>query len=69
MKVGSTYLETDVRITKDNKILIFHDENFERLSGINKKVIDTPSTELPLIKDHFYIHFANNKLYYRRPED
>jgi glycerophosphoryl diester phosphodiesterase len=45
---GADVIETDVRITKDGKILVCHDADFKRLCKNGKKVIDTLSTELPL---------------------
>ena len=33
-------IETDLRLTKDNIIVLFHDDNFKRLHNINKKLID-----------------------------
>lgn len=31
-------IELDVHLTKDNKIVVFHDNNLERMTGINKKI-------------------------------
>lgn len=31
-------IELDVRITKDNKIVVFHDANLKRMCGVSKKV-------------------------------
>ena len=39
-------IELDVHITKDNKIVVFHDDNLTRMCGINKKIEDCNYDEL-----------------------
>ena len=39
-------IELDIRTTKDNKIIVFHDSNIERLTGINRLVKDMTYDEL-----------------------
>ena len=39
-KVGASYVELDILLTKDNKFVVMHDFNLKRLAGINKKVQD-----------------------------
>ena len=34
-------IETDVRITKDGVVIVCHDDNFHRLTGLDKIVKDT----------------------------
>jgi glycerophosphoryl diester phosphodiesterase len=36
IKVGADIVEVDVRKTQDGKLIILHDETFERVAGINK---------------------------------
>ena len=43
-KMGFKAVETDVRVTNDNRIIIFHDDSTQRLLGINS-VIDELSLE------------------------
>lgn len=31
-------IEIDIQLTKDDKIIVYHDDNFERLHNVNKKV-------------------------------
>ena len=33
-------IELDVRLTKDNVLVVFHDTNLKRLTGLDKKVKD-----------------------------
>ena len=42
-------IETDLRYTKDRKIICFHDENFYRLAGINTKVCNLFGNEIKKI--------------------
>ena len=71
-------IELDVHLTKDNKVVIYHDDNLERLTGINKeikkctyneilKIINIPTLEevLNLVKGRVAIIVEikfNNKL-------
>ena len=48
--VGFTALETDLRITKDNQIVLLHDHNLKRLSGEDKVVSTLSRSELEKIR-------------------
>ena len=39
-------IETDVRLTKDHKLVIFHDDTLTRMTGVEKRVIDCTYEEL-----------------------
>ena len=43
-------IELDIRLTKDKRIVVFHDLNLERLAGISKKINDISYKELKTIK-------------------
>ena len=43
-------IELDVHILKDGNIIVFHDDNLKRMTGINKNVIDFSYDELKSIK-------------------
>lgn len=58
MKIGAQFLETDVRITKDGEIIVFHDEDFKRLCGVDKKVIDTNMKDIPDFLPKMPMHFS-----------
>ncbi len=49
-------IELDVRLTKDNKVVVFHDKNLLRLCNINKLVKDTNYSEL---KDYKLLNTNN----------
>ena len=39
-------IELDVRLTKDQKLVVFHDDNLKRVCGVNKRVKDLTYIEL-----------------------
>lgn len=39
-------IELDVQMTKDNKLVVFHDEDLNRMCGVDKKLIDCSFEEL-----------------------
>ncbi len=39
-------IEMDVRLSKDNKIIVFHDDDLVRMTGVNGKVVDYTYEEL-----------------------
>ena len=43
-------IELDVQILKDNNVVVFHDDNLRRLTGINKKIKDTTYDEIKKLK-------------------
>jgi len=43
-------IEFDVQLTKDNVLIIFHDENLKRMTGIDKNIKDLTYNELKEIK-------------------
>ena len=47
--LGHPY-ELDVRLTKDEKVVVFHDDNLKRLGKTNKKVSDMTYDEIKSIK-------------------
>ena len=43
-------IELDIRVTKDNKIIVFHDDNIKRLTGIDRLVKEMTYNELSNVK-------------------
>lgn len=39
-------IENDIHLTKDNRVVVFHDDNLTRACGVNKKVEELTLTEL-----------------------
>ncbi len=44
--IGSDYIEFDVHLSKDGKIVVIHDERLKRTTGINGKVRDFTANQL-----------------------
>ena len=40
VKMGFTHIETDLRMTLDQEVIAFHDENLKRLFNLDLKVED-----------------------------
>jgi glycerophosphoryl diester phosphodiesterase len=51
-------LETDVRITKDGRIIVCHDEDLQRLCGDPRKVVEVDFKDLPSFKKEMPMHFS-----------
>jgi len=47
VSVGSQMLELDVRLTKDKQVVVHHDENLLRLTGVNANLRSLNYAELP----------------------
>ena len=45
-EMGMVHCECDIRLTKDKKIVIFHDKNLKRLAGTNQKIKDLTYDQL-----------------------
>ena len=57
----SSMLEMDVRITKDNQIVVAHDEDLLRLCGDSRKMRDVNFKDLPKFKKKLPCHFTKFK--------
>ena len=47
---GADYLETDVRVTLDGHAVLCHDETFQRIAGIDRKVSEMSLEEIKQIR-------------------
>ncbi len=45
-EMGADYIELDVQQTKDKEIIVSHDTNLKRVTGVNKEVIDLDYSEI-----------------------
>ncbi len=43
-------IELDLQVTKDNKVVVFHDENLERMTGLNKNIRECTYREISTLK-------------------
>jgi len=58
LEIGCQMLECDVRITKDDVLIVCHDEDSERLCGDKRKIIDCNYADLPKFKKEMPMHFS-----------
>jgi glycerophosphoryl diester phosphodiesterase len=52
--------ETDLKLTKDNKWVLFHDDNLKRLCNVDLNLKDKNYIDLPLLINHFQIPLLSN---------
>lgn len=50
-------LELDCHLTKDGEVVVSHDQNLLRCTGVNKNICDVNYNQLPLIKSSLPIDF------------
>lgn len=46
LEVGADAIETDVHLTRDGEVIVFHDDDGRRVAGMNARVADTPLAQL-----------------------
>ncbi|XP_021952266.1 lysophospholipase D GDPD1 [Folsomia candida] len=46
---GTDMLELDVRLTKDGRVVVFHDADLSRMTGKNVKISDLEYSQLPIL--------------------
>lgn len=54
-------LELDVHLTADHQVVVSHDKNLFRSTGVDKNISDVKFSELPLIKEQLTIDFDPGK--------
>lgn len=67
--MGADYLELDVHLTKDKKVVISHDHNLKRTTGVDVMIGDLNFDELPSFQNKIEISFAKDAVYNKRPDD
>lgn len=63
---GANHIEIDVQITKDQKLVLFHDKNLKRLTGANGKISDHSLKQLKTLSlkeaDRFGEQFIHERI-------
>lgn len=59
---GTQMLELDCQLTKDGQVVVLHDSNLLRLTGVDKNVSDLDYSDLPLLKTDLPIEFDPGEL-------
>lgn len=60
--------EFDVFLTKDNKVVLFHDENMKRLTGVDKSIYDMTWADLQTISIQKTIEVDEGVRHYHKEE-
>ena len=57
-------IELDVQLTKDNVLVVFHDNNLERMTKVNKNICNLTYNELKNIKTKIFWFVIFQSIYF-----
>nr|XP_006825319.1 PREDICTED: glycerophosphodiester phosphodiesterase domain-containing protein 1-like [Saccoglossus kowalevskii] len=58
VKAGVEMLELDCQLTKDEQVVVCHDNDLERIAGYDMLVSDTDYEDLPPMKQNLHVSFS-----------
>ena len=56
-------IECDVFMSKDKKVVVYHDNNMMRMNGVNKRLEEQNYDKLPDFVDEFPMDFGHKFIY------
>eukprot|EP00794_Sanderia_malayensis_P005712 gene5712-6412_t len=62
VNVGTEMIELDVQLTKDKQVVVSHDNNLIRVTGINTNISDLEYKDLPLLSESLDVTFTNKEI-------
>lgn len=60
-EIGVDVIEFDCQLTKDGQVVVSHDNNLNRLTGVNKQISGLNFDELPQLLENSYTELFSNK--------
>lgn len=55
--IGTQMLELDCHLTRDGEVVVSHDQNLFRSTGVDKNISELDYNDLPLLKQRLPIDF------------
>ncbi|XP_065830541.1 lysophospholipase D GDPD1-like [Oscarella lobularis] len=62
LKNGTDMLELDVQLSKDGKVVVSHDNNLQRTTGVDTLISQTDYSNLPKIKKELPVQFMKDRV-------
>lgn len=67
--IGTQMLELDCHLTRDGEVVVSHDQNLLRSTGVDKNISELDYKDLPLLKQRLPIDFEPGiVIYYFKKE-
>ncbi len=61
VEVGTEMLEIDCHLTRDGQVVVSHDNDLRRVTGLNVRISETPFHDLPILKQSLSLDFHQSE--------